>query len=61
MAVKVVTKSGAKVWVCWVLYQEFVQTVMLYGIKIWVVTASMFKVLEGFHHQVARRIAGKMA
>ena len=39
-------------------YKAVVQTVLLYGIDIWVVTEAMLKVLEGFHHQVALRIAG---
>ena len=35
--------------------------VVIYGIKIWVVTVAMLKVLEGFHHQAARKITGMTA
>ena len=35
------------------------QSVLLYGIKIWVVTDSKMKVLEGFHHLIDRRITRK--
>ena len=34
------------------------QSVLLYGIKIWVVTGYMINVLEGFHHQLAQKITG---
>ena len=43
------------------LYKVVAQTVILYGRKIWVVIGVMLKVLEGFHHQAARRIAGMTA
>ena len=32
--------------------------VLLYGSDSWVVTGAMLKLLEGFHHRVARRIEG---
>ena len=35
-----------------------VQAVILYRSKIWVVTDEMMMVLEGFHHRIARQIAG---
>ena len=38
-----------------------VKTVLFYGGCIWVVTKAMMKVLEGFHHRVARRISGRLA
>ena len=44
-----------------ILYKAVVQTLLLYGRNIWLVTVSMLKVLEGFHHRVARRISGKTA
>ena len=40
------------------MYKAVVQTVLLYKIESWSVTEVMLKVLEGFHHQVARRIVG---
>ena len=35
--------------------------VLLYGNEIWVVVRAMLKVLEGFHHRVARLITGMTA
>ena len=29
---------------------------LLYGIKIWVVTDTMMKGMEGFHHRISRQI-----
>ena len=43
------------------LYKAVVQSVLLYGCESWTITDSMRKVLEGFHHRIARRIAGKVA
>ena len=37
------------------------QAVLLYRSDIWVITESMMKVLEVFHHRISRRIAGKTA
>ena len=34
------------------------QTVLLYGRESWVVKGEMLNILEGFHHQAARRIVG---
>ena len=38
-----------------------VQTVLLHGCETWTITDSILKVLEGFHHWIARRISGKTA
>ena len=43
------------------IYKAAAQTVLIYGRKSWVVMGAMLKVLEGFHHQAARRIAGMIA
>ena len=40
------------------LHELVVQTVLLYGVKIWVVMVEMLKVLEGLHHRLVRRIVG---
>ena len=37
------------------------QSVLLYGKYSCVVTGTMLKVLEGFHHQAARQIVGIIA
>ena len=40
------------------LYKVVVHTVLLYGIKSWVVTVAMLKFMEIFHHWVDRQIEG---
>ena len=40
------------------MYKAVKQSVILYGSESWVVTGEMIKLLEGFHHWVARRIIG---
>ena len=37
-----------------IMYKEMVYIVLLYGSDSWVVTDTIMKVLEGFHHQVPR-------
>ena len=54
----VLTSAGAIVRARKILCKGVVQMELLYGSKIWVVTAEMLKVLKVFHHQLARRIAG---
>ena len=38
--------------------KTLVQVVILYRSEIWVMTDEIMTVLEGFHHRIARRIAG---
>ena len=38
-------------------YKAVVQTVLLYGLESWVITPAILKLLEGFHHRVARRLS----
>ena len=40
------------------MYKLVVQLVILYAIKIWVVTDAMIMVLDGFHHIIDRKIVG---
>ena len=40
------------------IYKTVFQMVLLYGIKSWVETEDMLKIMEGFHHQADQRIAG---
>ena len=58
---RVLEKTGASARVRGMFYKVVVQTVLLYGCETWTVTDSMLKVLEGFHHRIARRISGKTA
>ena len=61
MVEKVLKRMGATVQTRVMLYKEVVHTVLIYGSKIWVMMGAMLKVLEGFHHGVARWIAGNTA
>ena len=58
MVGKVVAKTRSTVWAQGILYKSVVQLELLYGRVGWVVTGFMLKVLEVFHHRVARMIAG---
>ena len=54
---KFLKKTGAAVRTRGMLYKSVAKTVLLYGSVSWVVTEDIFKVLQGFHHRAARRIA----
>ena len=41
-------------------YYSVVQGVLIYWSEIWIITDSMIKVLEGFHHYISQKIVGKM-
>ena len=41
------------------LYLNILQAVQIFGAETWVVNPRIRRVLGGFHHQVARQIAGK--
>ena len=47
---KVVIKTGATVQVQGIHYKAIFHMVLIYGSKSWVVTASMLKLIEVFHH-----------
>ena len=51
----------ATVQACGILCKAVSQMVLLYRSESWVVTGAILKVLEGFHHRAAQRIAGMMA
>ena len=61
MVSKVLDKTGVKVRAGAMMYKEVVKTVLLNGIESWVITEAMMKVLEDFHHKIARNITGKTA
>ena len=58
IVVKVMTKKGAIMRAHAMIYKVAFQAVLLYGSKRWILTEEMLKVMEGFHHQIACRIAG---
>ena len=53
-----VTNMGETVQTRGMLYNAFVQLVLVYGSNIWVVMGAVLKVLGGFHHRVAIIITG---
>ena len=55
----VLEKEGATVWYRAVFYKAVVQEFLLYTSDIWVIMDAMMKVLEGLHHHINQRIAGK--
>ena len=60
MVSRVMEKAGTTVQARAMIYKAVVQTVLLYGSKSWMITGAMMKVLEAFHHHIARRLPGKM-
>ena len=58
MVAKVLGKTGVLIKVQEMMYKAVVYVVLLYGSKILVVTDAMMMVLEGFHHRIARKVAG---
>ena len=60
MISRVLAREGASPRVSGMFYKAVVQAVLLYGSETWVFTQSMYKALAGFHHRVARRLAGRM-
>ena len=59
MIARVLVNKGPTVRFRGMMYNVVAQLVLLYGIDIWVVTGEMIKLLEGLHHQAARRIMGR--
>ena len=39
-------------------YKAVMQSFLIYGSDVWVITDSMMKVLKGLHHLIAQRIVG---
>ena len=60
MIARVLEKAGATVWARGIVYKVVDQSVLLYSSESWVMMGEVLKVLEGFHHQAARRITGMM-
>ena len=56
MIARVLANTGATVQARGMVFLAVDQLVLLYSSESWVVAWAMIKVLEGFHHQVARRI-----
>ena len=58
MVEKVLGKTGAPIKSQMMISKAVFQAALLYGSEIWVVMDTMMKILEGFHHSIARRILG---
>ena len=61
MLARILDKDGATFFAKGMFYRSVIQSVLLYGVETWTVTPAMMRVLESFHHRVARRISGMMA
>ena len=57
---RILTKTGLPPRIAGLFYKAIAQAVLLYGSESWVITPAMLTTLEGFHHQVARRITNRM-
>lgn len=55
---RVLCRQGASPRVSALFYKAICQSVLLFGAETWVLTESMFRLLEGFHHRVVRQITG---
>jgi hypothetical protein len=53
-------RDGASPKVSGNFYKAVVQSVLLFGSESWVMSPAIYKALDGFHHRVARRIAGML-
>ena len=58
---RLLAKTGETVQTRGMMYKAVDQLLILYRSEIRVVTGDMLKVLEGFHHRVARRMTGMTA
>ena len=56
---RILVRDGATPRISGLFYKAVVQAVLLYGCETWVISPTMLKMLEGFHHRAARRISGK--
>ena len=61
MMSKVLYNTGVTVGYIAMICKAVVQTVLLYGRENSVIVDATMKVLEAFHHRIARRIMGKMS
>ena len=60
MITRFLEKTGAMVRDREMIYNALVQTVLLYSRESWVITGEMMKVMEDFHHRIARRLTGRL-
>ena len=55
---RVLVREGATPAVSGMFYKAVVQSTLLFGSETWVITPSMWTALNGFHHRMARSLAG---
>ena len=61
MVTRVLESMGETVRAWGDMYNEVVQSVLVYIREIWMVTGEILKLLTGFHHRAAKRITGMTA
>jgi hypothetical protein len=54
---RVLTREGTDPKVAGYFYKAVCQSVLLYGCETWVISKAILGSLEGFHHQIARRLS----
>ena len=52
--------EGADTWILGHFYIAVVQSILLFGLEIWVTKPHIKRVLDGFHQSVVQRILRKM-
>ena len=55
---RVLSREGEDAWTSGKIYLAVVQLVLIYMSELWVLTLRMQRVLDRFHHRVARRLKG---
>ena len=61
MIARVMVNMGAIVRVWGMMYKAVAQSVILYNSERCILMGGVINVLDGFHHQVAKRITGMVA
>ena len=56
---RMLAREGANPRISGMFYKAIVMSVLLFGSETWVISSSMLKTLEGFHHRVARQLTGR--
>ena len=55
---RILSREGERTRVSIFLFKAVIQSVLLFGAEMWVVTPRMLRVLGGFQYQVVRRLKG---
>ena len=56
---RMLSREGVDAWTSVHIFLALFQSLMLYGLEMWVMTSRIWRVLGGFHHRVACRLTGR--